>query len=284
MQKLYIILPAHNRKNVTERFINCLVSQTYQNYHLVLIDDGSTDGTAEMVASKIKNLSVVRGDGNLWWAGSLQKGYEWLAAKGVSAEDLIMLVNDDTEFMPDFLDRAVSYFKNIEGGVMVQSRCYSRQSGALIDTGTIVDWKNYTFRCAAAGEEINCLSTRGLFFRYRDFIKTGGFYPRLIPHYASDYEFTIRAYNKGIKLLTVPEIWLKVDEETRGYMEFGDEPALKFLSRFFSKKSVLNPFARTMFIIIACPIGLQPRNIFKIWFESAKIILYNCVVKYLKGK
>jgi len=284
MQKIYIILPVHNRKHITERFINCLSIQTHKCYHLILVDDGSTDGTAEMVMSKIKNVSVITGDGNLWWAGSLQKGYEWLLSNKISGAGLILLINDDTEFDENFLKRAASYFKNIKEGVMVQSICYSRQTGKLIDRGTVVEWKNYTFRAARAGEEINCLSTRGLFFRHSDFIKTGGFYPRLIPHYASDYEFTIRAYRKGIKLVTVPEIWLKVDEETKGYTQFGDESAFEFLGRFFSKKSVLNPFARAMFIIIACPFGYILQNIFRVWLESVKIILYNCVIKYIKKK
>lgn len=279
---LYIILPAHNRKNVTARFIDCLAAQTFDDYRLVLVDDGSTDGTAEMVLSKIPGAAVARGDGNLWWGGSLQKGYEWLAASGVTDDDLVMLVNDDTEFAPDFLRTAVSYFRNVRGGVMVQAVCYSRQTGRLLDSGTIVDWRNYTFRNARPGEEINCLSTRGLFFRYRDFKKVGGFYPRLLPHYASDYEFTIRAHNMGVKLLTVPEIRLTVDEETKGYTQFGDEPALKFLGRFFSKRSVLNPFYRTAFIMMSCPLRYQPRNLFKIWLESIKIILYNCVVKHFK--
>ena len=46
---LYILLPVHNRCDITREFIDCLKAQTFQDYHLVLIDDGSTDGTEQMV-------------------------------------------------------------------------------------------------------------------------------------------------------------------------------------------------------------------------------------------
>lgn len=61
--KIYILLPVHNRCELTRHFIECLKSQTYQNFHLVLIDDGSTDGTSEMVLSNLDTVTVVRGNG-----------------------------------------------------------------------------------------------------------------------------------------------------------------------------------------------------------------------------
>jgi glycosyltransferase involved in cell wall biosynthesis len=64
--KIFILLPVYNRKDMTEKFIRCLKAQTYQNYHLVLIDDGSTDGTEEMVCSYIQDPTMIRGKGN-WW-------------------------------------------------------------------------------------------------------------------------------------------------------------------------------------------------------------------------
>ena len=60
---IYILLPVHNRREITRDFIDCLVTQTCQNYHLVLIDDGSTDGTDQMVRERVENLTVIRGNG-----------------------------------------------------------------------------------------------------------------------------------------------------------------------------------------------------------------------------
>ena len=46
---MYVVTAVHNRYNITKRFIEQLLEQTYKEFVLVLIDDGSTDNTAEMV-------------------------------------------------------------------------------------------------------------------------------------------------------------------------------------------------------------------------------------------
>ena len=40
---IHIIVPVHNRSNITNKFADCLLRQTYQNYNFILVDDGSTD-------------------------------------------------------------------------------------------------------------------------------------------------------------------------------------------------------------------------------------------------
>ena len=107
MDKIYILLPVFNRKNITEKIVKCLCKQSFQNYHLVLIDDGSTDGTAEMVQSYIKaeNLTVIRGTGDWWCFGSFQQGINWLKEKSPQLQDIILLINDD--------DKVVQYSKQL---------------------------------------------------------------------------------------------------------------------------------------------------------------------------
>ena len=95
MSKIYILLPVHNRKEITRGFIECLKTQTFQDYHLVLIDDGSNDGTAVMVKEHIPSATVLRGTGDWWWAGSLQQGIEWLRQQKVHDDDAVLMINDD---------------------------------------------------------------------------------------------------------------------------------------------------------------------------------------------
>ena len=92
---LYVLLPVHNRITITDGFIACLLSQTFKNYHLILIDDGSNDGTSEMVRSKVPNLTIIRGQGDWWWAGSLQQGLNCLKSQQLSNDDLVLFINDD---------------------------------------------------------------------------------------------------------------------------------------------------------------------------------------------
>ena len=47
-----IILPTYNREKLIIKAINSVVNQTYSNWELIIIDDGSTDNTKEIIAKK----------------------------------------------------------------------------------------------------------------------------------------------------------------------------------------------------------------------------------------
>jgi Predicted glycosyltransferases len=71
-----------------------------------LIDDGSKDGTEEMVRKLISSITTLKGYGNWWWAGSLQHGYEWLKSQNLPLNDVVLIINDDTNFEADFLEKS----------------------------------------------------------------------------------------------------------------------------------------------------------------------------------
>ena len=52
--KLSIIVPVYNVKDFLSACLNSLVTQTLDDYEIILIDDGSTDGSAEII-SEYKN-------------------------------------------------------------------------------------------------------------------------------------------------------------------------------------------------------------------------------------
>lgn len=264
-EAIYILLPVHNRREVTRRFIECLKVQTYQHFHLILIDDGSTDGTAEMVRENICSLTIITGKGNWWWAGSLQQGYDWFKKQVIPLDSIVLIINDDTEFEPDFLNSALSLLLNKER-ILLLAQCYSRQTGRLIDAGVHVDWNTFSFEQAKTLEEINCLSTRGLFMGSAQFIETEGFHPVLLPHYASDYEFTIRAQRMGMKLVTDASCRLRVDETSTGYRDLYGTSLLHSLTRLFSRRSIQNPFMWSAFILLSCPRRFMLKNIINVWW------------------
>jgi GT2 family glycosyltransferase len=261
---VYIFLPVHNRRDITSRFIECLKVQSYDNFHLVLIDDGSTDGTDEMVRRSVHNLTVLKGKGDWWWAGSLQQGYLWLKRQHVPGNDIILIINDDTQFRNDFLETAVRLLSEKSRTLLLA--CYfSFQDGRLIDSGVHVDWKTLSHQQAATPDQINCLSTRGLFFRMADFMEIGGFHPRLLPHYASDLEFTIRAHRKGFTLTTDPSLQLIGDEQTTGIQNISEESLMISIRKLFSIKFILNPVVWSSYIALACPWRWKVINIWRIW-------------------
>ena len=46
-----IIMPTFNRSNTIKKSIKSVISQLYKNWELIIIDDGSTDGTEKLVLS-----------------------------------------------------------------------------------------------------------------------------------------------------------------------------------------------------------------------------------------
>ncbi len=251
-EKIYILLPVHNRISITRNFIRCLREQTFANFHLILIDDGSTDGTDEMVKNELESYTVIKGKGDWWWAGSLHQGYHWLKSRNLPLNDLVLIINDDTEIEPDFLKKAVTILEHRKKALLL-AQSYNLKDGKLTDVGVHANWKRITFNQAVSSDQINCLSTRGLFMRIEDFFEVGDFYPTLLPHYLSDYEFTIRAYRKGMSLMTDSSLKILVNEDTTGYIEFEQDSFIKNMKQNFSNKSMMNPIAWTVFIALACP-------------------------------
>jgi GT2 family glycosyltransferase len=275
MNKLYIILPVHNRKEITQRCIGCLQKQTFQDYHVLLIDDGSTDGTAEMVRERISSLTVLKGHGDWWWGGSLHQGYLWLKSQNIPASSLVLLMNDDAIFDATYLQTAVSILSGKSRTLLV-SNVFGELSRQLFDGGIHADWKRLKFSLETNPDKINCASTRGTFLYVSDFLTIGGFYPRLLPHYASDYEFTIRAFRKGYTLLPDERLQLYANESSTGIFNFKNEKSYRsFLTHLFSKKYTLHPVYYSNFIILACPWPWKIIHLLGLWSSSLwKIVKY----------
>jgi GT2 family glycosyltransferase len=260
---VHVLLPVHNRCSVTLRFAACLEKQTYKNYTLILIDDGSDDGTAASVCDVIPSVHVLQGDGSLWWGGGLHKGYEYLASLPVPDDDVILIANDDIEFDEDVLEKTARYLQG-NAGCMASAKCYSKQTGLLLDEGVVVDWRSFTFTRVSAEETINCLATRYLFMEAGTFKRSGGFHPKLLPHYLSDYEFTIRAHRRGVKL-SVADVAVYLDEKTTGMYYFEGRTWKECLTWSFSVRNPENPVYFTSFLFLTCPWRWLLLNLTRVW-------------------
>lgn len=269
---LYILLPVHNRRNITLRFIECLQRQIYSDYHLILIDDGSTDGTEQMVRQRIDNLTIISGNGYWWWAGCLEQGFNYLKNKGISYTDSVLIINDDVAFGNDFLEKGVSILEKYQQTLLL-AQFQDDKKLPPKETGVHADLEKLSFSIASSPKDINCLSTRGLFLKWRTFLDIGGFHPRILPHYWSDYEFTIRAHKKGYKCLTSPDVFLSPNLEETGREVPDYSCYVKLLSSLFSKKTIANPIYQIIFILLVCPIRWVPKHVFKILFMTLLINL-----------
>ena len=55
-----IIIPTYNRAKFITNAINSVINQSYKNWELIIIDDGSTDNTAEVVRKIAKNDTRIK--------------------------------------------------------------------------------------------------------------------------------------------------------------------------------------------------------------------------------
>jgi GT2 family glycosyltransferase len=263
---IYVLAPVHNRRALTERFVRCLAAQTDQGFHLVLVDDGSKDGTAEMVSSILPSATILRGTGRWWWAGSLEQARRWLMGQPSSSGDLVLIANDDTTFAPDFLGAARALMGRAPRSLLL-ARPISARNGEPGALGTTVDWRRLTFKPALAAEDVDVFPTRGLFLRREDFIDLGRFHTVLLPHYLSDYEFTLRAARRGFELRTDPSVQLVMDEAATGIRTLDLSSAGGYLRSVLSIKATKNPIYWTTFVLLASPRRLLARNLLQVWYR-----------------
>jgi len=266
-QTVHVVLPVHNRCALTLKFVVCLRRQAHAPLRLLLIDDGSTDGTSEAVEAEWPGATIIQGDGHYWWAGALQRAFDELTDRNLPDDDVVLIANDDTEFGPDFVSRGVTLL-NAHPHSLLCARMREASTGTVRESGICADLLRFRFRAAAEPGEINCLPTRGLFLRWGEMKRIGGFHPRALPHYWSDYEYTMRAYRRGWRLLTDPTLVLEANLATTGYHDLDRVIGAAFVRRLFSPKTPLNPIHRSVFVLLAAPWRVKPFALLNVWARA----------------
>ena len=86
----------HNRLNKTISSLSDLHSQNLPpdtTLEHVIVDDGSTDGTFNAVRHQFPDVEIVKGSGQLFWAGGMRYGWEQLVR--LKTFDFLFVYNDD---------------------------------------------------------------------------------------------------------------------------------------------------------------------------------------------
>lgn len=116
MKKITVIFTCFNRKEKTIACIKSLVEQNaVLDFDFVVVDDNSSDGTAEQLEDMQKEgikITILHGDGNLYWAGGMRKGIAY--AKEHTDAEYVLLVNDDVEFFPGAIEKMLEDMASIK--------------------------------------------------------------------------------------------------------------------------------------------------------------------------
>jgi GT2 family glycosyltransferase len=267
---IYILLPVHNRRETTLLFVECLKEQTDQDFHLVLIDDGSNDGTADAVRSRCCKLTVIKGSGNWWWGGALHQGYQWMKSRQLHVDDVVLLINDDVVFKPDYLEKARALMA-ANPSKQIGSHYLEKDTLRVLDRGAACCFKKFIITSAKSDHELTFLSTRGLFLSASSFLESEGFVPDQLPHYLSDYEFTHRLREKhGLKMMTsdlIPVMGLSDVSGESSLHGVGSLEALKIIS---SVKFRGNPIFLARFVRLCFPKQHHFAHVKYVWILALK--------------
>lgn len=267
-----VLIPVHNRIDLTLECLACLDKQTYNDFKVVIVDDGSNDGTQQIVKERYPEVEILSGDGNLWWTGAMHLGVEYILGYA-KWSDFILSLNNDTAFGPEFIDTLVRISEDHNRSIIGSMEKDSFDREKILYLGDWIDWEHYKFNVKTRfngdegdfNEHVNVLQGRGLLIPVEIFKKIGNFNKKKFPHYIADYEFTMRAYNSGIKLILSYKsvIYKKSDLEEKYFYK---NPLKNYFSlreayiHFFSRKSMGNIIDHLNFIRLQCPSQYKYRN------------------------
>jgi glycosyltransferase involved in cell wall biosynthesis len=107
--KLSIIVPAHNEEQYIGKCLSSLLNQTYKNYEIIVVNDGSTDRTEAIVKELQKRNKKIK-------LISFKEGHSAAFARNRGAEkakgEILVFIDADQFVKKDFLNRIAKNFEN----------------------------------------------------------------------------------------------------------------------------------------------------------------------------
>lgn len=209
-----IIIPNFNGIKELEICYASLAKQTYRNFRVILVDNGSSDGSVEFTKSKFPGGQVIMLDRNYGFAKAINAGIRF--ALTLDTCKYILLLNNDVEIKEDFLAKGIETFEKVSDASTIAVKMLNFYKRDIIDDcGNFIksnggsplsrgvgerdegqyDKKEYIFgACAGAA-----------FYRKELFNKIGLFDEDYFA-YLEDLDLSFRLQLRGYKCYYNPEI------------------------------------------------------------------------------
>ena len=101
MNNIAVLLTCHNRKETTRTCLKRLF-EIRADIDVFCVDDSSTDGTAQMITNEFPQVTLIEGDGNLFWSRGMRLA--WVTAREKKEYDFYFWLNDDLELYANAFD------------------------------------------------------------------------------------------------------------------------------------------------------------------------------------
>lgn len=201
-KSIAVLIACHNRKDKTIKCLNDLFMQEgigeQFTIKVFLVDDASTDGTAEAVKEKIPAVKIIHGDGNLFWTRGMHLAWSEAAKEGF---DFYLWLNDDTMLFSTALsDMFNSAIKTNEVSIICGATCSavdgsvtyggrSKAKGLLIPNNELQQCDFFNGNCVLVPDSV---------------FKIVGNLDKTFNHSIGDWDYGLRAGKAKIKSFISP--------------------------------------------------------------------------------
>lgn len=230
MTYIGVSLAVHNSREQTQACLLSLFNSENVALHVVVIDDGSTDGTREMVVREFPKVILLRGNGELWWTGATNIGVrECLEADC----DAVVLLNPDVIVEPDTIATLYSYSQALDDAIVSPLVLNHDKPDLIWEAGHRWEraFKSFPFFWVSryiykhntpvseiprqAYATVSVVGRGGLMPR-KAFDILGLFDEKHLPHYGADADMALRAWNVQYPMYIVPDATVRLHTKTTG--------------------------------------------------------------------
>ena len=210
--KVCIIIPTYNRKNYLSNLLYQIKEQKIENHNIetIVIVDGSTDGTLEMLEDDFPEVHIVKGTGDWWYTKSMNEGFKYAEKL---KPDYVLTLNDDIEIGEDYIKKLLESFSKVDRRSIMGSIAFTiKQPHRVFYSGIkkTIWWRNKSVRyhkllLRGNPKDFNgvysskALPGRGMLIPFSILNELDGFDNKFL-QYGSDFDFCFRAAKKGINI------------------------------------------------------------------------------------
>jgi GT2 family glycosyltransferase len=138
-----VLITVHNRRQITLTGLSCLFAQELPpgySMEVILVDDGSTDGTSEAIRQQFPQVRLLQGSGQLYWGGGMRMAFGTALQQGF---DYYLWLNDDAFLYSGALQRLLACSEQLGPEAVVVGATWDPQSGQMLTSGCVVARKRF---------------------------------------------------------------------------------------------------------------------------------------------